>query len=58
MVTIYVFENFFDQPTETVSRISRATEAECVAVFDEQYGSNDYSWSHNGIADSNGAADV
>lgn len=58
MTTIYVFENFDDQPSCTWASITRPTEAECVAVFDDQFGSNDFSWSLQPISDSADAEEV
>jgi hypothetical protein len=52
MATIYVFENFADQPTSTLAQISRPTIQECEKVFADNYDTNDYSWSEAAIADS------
>lgn len=47
MLTIYVYSNETDK---LVGQFSAATNAECEAWADEQFGSNDYYWSYTARA--------
>lgn len=59
MATLYVYENFHDQPERTVAQITRATEGECVAVFNDHFGDDySYSWSSLGMPDSADAVEL
>jgi hypothetical protein len=51
-ITMYVFENFEDQPAKTVSRIIRESESDCEKAFADLYDSDQYASSYTAIADS------